>query len=259
MANSQLTGKYYKLPSEILNYIKKALISYPSGEGVRRANFLLKNGSITYESLKRIKNFFDTFNPTTNDNTQYYLAGGKPMKDFINQTLENERNATKGSKEVKREISQNLGQDTGTYDPSQNLREGKEKKKENALAVIVDKDNKFLLLKRAKIKNGWGNEQYGLAGGMVEKNESPEEACKREVKEETGIEIKKIIKTFTINRDPKSVEYVFACRFDGDPMEIELNDEHTNYGWYDIAEIGYLDTVPNLREYLILAFTDYDK
>ena len=90
----------------------------------------------------------------------------------------------------------------------------------------------------------------------VKRAEREREIKKFEILEEIGLEIKKFVKTFSIQRKPDSIEHVFACRYDGDPTDIELdNSENTNYGWYDTDEMEYLDIVPNLIEYITLAFT----
>ena len=65
--------------------------------------------------------------------------------------------------------------------------------------------------------------------------------------------------SFTIQRSPDSIEYVFACRYSGDPTNITINEEHTNYGWFNIEEMKFLDIVPNLIEYITLSFIDYNK
>ena len=61
MANSQLLDKTYKIPPDVIKYIGKVLVYTPNGEGVKRAKYLLKNGSITYQEMKRLKNFLDNF------------------------------------------------------------------------------------------------------------------------------------------------------------------------------------------------------
>lgn len=48
---------------------------------------------------------------------------------------------------------------------------------------LNDKDE--VLIVKPKYKEGWE-----IPGGIVEPNESPQEACEREVKEETGLSIK---------------------------------------------------------------------
>ena len=101
MANSQLLDKQYRIPPDVLKYIQTTLVSNPSGEGVKRAKFMLKNGSVTYQELKRLKNFFDYFNPETDNKAQYALAGGDLMKSFVERTLNADRAAVKRSKKAK--------------------------------------------------------------------------------------------------------------------------------------------------------------
>lgn len=50
--------------------------------------------------------------------------------------------------------------------------------------LILDEGNNILLIKRAD------NDLWGLPAGSIELNESPETAAIREVKEETGLDIK---------------------------------------------------------------------
>ena len=220
---------------------------------------MLKNGQITYSAMKRLKNFFDYFNPETGDKMQYALAGGQPMKNFIDITLTQDRNAVEQSKNIKQDMNANPNSELMPYQaPTPSLSEAKEDLKKNAIAVIVDKDNKILLLKRGSDPKIWQPSKWALVGGAIEKGETPLQAVKREIEEETGLEIKKFIKTFSIQRNPDSVEHIFACRYEGDPTDIRLNDENTNYGWYDMDEMKYLDIVPNLVEYITIAFKKYD-
>jgi 8-oxo-dGTP diphosphatase len=253
--NQYLKDKHYGIPQEVLNSINVALISNPNSNGVKRAKYILKNGVVTYQELKRLKNFFDYFNPETGDKIQYALAGGNLMKQFIETTLNQDRAGVNRSKDVRQDM--NVDVNLGTK-ASQTPRLNEDKKgelKKNAIAVIVNKDNKFLLLKRAKGKGIWQPEKWALVGGGIEKGETPQKAVEREIEEETGLVIDKFVKTFSIQRNPDSIEHIFACRYEGDPTEITLNEENTNYGWYDVSEMDYLDIVPNLIEYITLAFT----
>lgn len=254
--NSQLYGKQYKLPENILSGINAALINNPQGEGVKRAKFLLKNGSITYQNLERLKNFFKYFNPQSGDKAQYALAGGDLMRNFIETTLASDRSGVQQQKQVTQDmrVDPNLGTSAFNANP---LNEVKKDLAKNAVAVIVNNDNKILLLKRGE-ETKWCPGKWGLVGGMIEKGETPEQACKREVKEETGLEVNKLSQCFSIQRKSDSIEYVFACRYKGDPTEIILDAENTNYGWYDVSEMEYLDTVPHLIEYITLVFKSYD-
>jgi mutator protein MutT len=256
MANSELYNKTYKIPSEVLKFIQTTLISNPNNEGVRRAKHVLKNGNLTYQAIKRLKNFFDHFNPQVDNKIQYALAGGDLMKSFIQRTLSTERDGVKRSKEIRLDMHANPNSELHAYQ-NPRLNEEKEKKKEvkkNAIAVIVNRDNKILLLKRSK-KSDWMPNQWSLVGGGIEKGETPEKACKREIEEETTLQIDEFVKTFTIQRNPESIEHIFACRYNGDPTSVNLNQENIKYGWFDISEMKFLDIIPNLIEYITLVFT----
>lgn len=257
--NSELYNKTYRIPSHVLKYIQTILVSNPNGKGVKRAKFMLKNGVITYQVLKRLKNFFDHFNLATNDKTQYQLAGGDLMRSFVDRTLNAERNAVRQAKKVKQDMTVDVNLATKPYQtPRLSEGEDKKEKKKNACAIIVNNDNKILLLKRADGKDIWMPGKWALIGGGVEKDETPQQAVEREIREETGLEIKKFIKTFTMNRNEGSVEHFFACQYDGDPTDVELNEENTNYGWFDIGEMKFLDIVPHLIEYITIAFKKYE-
>jgi 8-oxo-dGTP diphosphatase len=256
--NSELYDKQYKIPENILKYVQTTLISNPNGEGVKRAKYMLKNGVITYQVLKRLKNFFDYFNPQTDSKVQYALAGGDQMKTFIETTLAADRSAVERSKENTRDIHADLNLGLDPYDASVNLNESKDDLKKNAVAIIVDKDRKILLLKRADIKETWMPSKWALVGGGIEEGENPKEAVEREIKEETKLVVDKTIEMFRIQRHSDSIEFVFVCEYVGEPTDVVLNGENTAYGWYEIDEINYLDIVPHLVEYITLAFKKYE-
>jgi len=259
MANQELYDKTYKIPADVLKGVQATLVSNPQGEGVKRAKFMLKNGVLTYQAMKRLKNFFDTYNQETTDPSQFALAGGLPMKTFIETTLNQDRAGVQRSKEARRAVQSG---DVKDLMPFQTPRLNEEKKKEldqNAVAVIVNEDNKILLLKRSDYEDQWMPDKWALVGGGVEKNETPEEACKREIQEETGLIINKFVESFKIQRHEGSEETVFAAKYDGDPTDVNLDmKENVKYGWYDVGEMEYLDTVPHLVEYITLVFKKYD-
>lgn len=252
MANSELLNTTYKLPPDVLQAIQSTLVSNPTGDGVKRAKYMLKNGVVTYQVLKRLKNFFDTYNPRVVTPAQYNLAGGEPMRSFVERTLNANRDAVKRTVDTKRTAMPRLAE-------SENKKKKKKDIEKNACAIIVDKDNKILLLKRADEEGTWMPNKWALVGGGVEKGETPLQAVEREIMEETGLEVKKFISSFNLQRNStNSIEYMFVCRFEGDPTEINLNQENTRYGWFSTGEMEYLDTVPHLLEYITLAFKSYE-
>ena len=54
----------------------------------------------------------------------------------------------------------------------------------------IEKDNKYLMLHRIKKKNDVNEGKWIGVGGHFEADESPEECVLREVKEETGLDVK---------------------------------------------------------------------
>ena len=57
-----------------------------------------------------------------------------------------------------------------------------------SLILFHDKESKRVILQDRRRMNKWG-EEYGFFGGQIEEGETPEEALKREVLEELGIQI----------------------------------------------------------------------
>lgn len=255
MANSELYGNEYKIPENVLNYVYKATVRYPNNNGIKRAKHLLYNGKITYQSLKRLKNFFYNGNY---DQAQYDLAGGDLMKKFVDSTLSRDRDNVERSKEAKRDVNTGVDLTDKPFKPNPNLNEGKNGLKQNAIAVIVNGDNKILLLKRSDYEKQWMPNKWSLVGGAIEKGETPEKACSREIKEETGLDINNFVKSFKIQRRSDSIEHIFACKYDDTPTSIELNKENSSYGWFDVDEMDSLDKVPHLIEYITLVFKKYD-
>ena len=76
-------------------------------------------------------------------------------------------------------------------------------------AVITDDGGRVLLLNHVfRIGSGWG-----IPGGFIEKGEQPEEAIRRELREEIGLELERAEIAFvrTLKR-PRQVEIIFRCR-----------------------------------------------
>jgi 8-oxo-dGTP diphosphatase len=74
-------------------------------------------------------------------------------------------------------------------------------------AVVFNKKGEVLLIKRGLEELNGG--KYDLPGGHIEKNETIEEALVREVKEETGLDVKKgeIIDTVEFPKDNKQIGF----------------------------------------------------
>ena len=259
--NSELYDKKYPVPLPIIAKLKSQLMGNdPTGEGVKRAKFLIKNGYATYQMLKRIKNFFDNFDQTSDSLQEYELSGGNDMRNYIEHTLEADRSSYNTSKSVKRPLS--MGEST----MKMKIMEAEEKEvssdtenlTKNALAVIYNDENRVLLLKRSSYPDQWMPNKWALVGGGVEDGEEPIAGCAREIKEETGLVIKNLLERAVLQRNPDSVEHIFVAKYEGDPFNIKLDEENQGYGWFGKNEIDFLDVVPNLMDYINIAIKNYD-
>jgi len=78
-----------------------------------------------------------------------------------------------------------------------------------AAAVVVDDDGRVLLLDHVfRSGNGWG-----IPGGFIEAGEQPEDAVRRELREEADLELESAEFAFVrILQDPSQVEIIFRCR-----------------------------------------------
>lgn len=102
-------------------------------------------------------------------------------------------------------------------------------------AVIV-MNGSLLFLRR---KNNPAAGQWWFAGGRIHKGESLEETLRREVKEETGLEIEsyRFIKAYSRvfpERHDITIAYLCKCR----EGKVELDSEHSEYRLFKKLPIG---------------------
>jgi 8-oxo-dGTP pyrophosphatase MutT (NUDIX family) len=106
-----------------------------------------------------------------------------------------------------------------------------------AVAIcIFTQAKEILLLKRAKKKlKGW----WEAPGGWVRKDESPIDAALREVREETGLELKKgRLRFVKAGKNPDGTLVInFAVRMRGKPRLRLRKREHSSYDWFKIEEL----------------------
>ncbi len=107
-------------------------------------------------------------------------------------------------------------------------------------AVIINPDDKVLICRSTK----W-NKKYIIPGGHIELGEGMEAALKREVMEETGLEIYDI-ELFSLKDSLKSSDldkhFIFIdylCRTDS--YQVTLNDEADLYEWISLNELDKYD------------------
>jgi 8-oxo-dGTP pyrophosphatase MutT (NUDIX family) len=263
--NSQLynEGKHYPIPRGILLKINAKLATSPNNEGKKRAKNLVKMGYCTYPMLKRLKNFFDYFDPKKQA-LEFELVGGNEMKNFVEQTLQSERERTNISNQNK-VMSAPPSAFDNTLNINQTPRMGvsesdlpENKKSRGALAVIVNEEGKVLIVKRAPFKGSWQPDKFGIVGGGIEEGEQPINAARREVMEEVRLNLEQFIDEFIILSPPNTVDHVFIAKAPKN-AEVVLNNEHTEYRWVSLVEIKTLidQSVPMLYECVELGLQKY--
>ena len=120
---------------------------------------------------------------------------------------------------------------------------------------VVVYNQRLLLLKKIKpSKDNYG--YWELPGGGMEYNESPNEAVKREIMEETGLEVdvEGMISSFhVVRKDKEIVGIIFLCYAKNDL--VQLSSEHTEYVFVTqeeakqyLAQGLYDDTFGNKQE-----------
>ncbi len=112
MANSDLQGEYLNIDKDIKKHLNKIFNAYKGAKdvpGYQRLEGLIDKDTISYEQLKLMKNFFDSYNGGKKE-TEYLLNGGSLMKKWVQSVLDDARQKSKGTKDSLEAI----GMDTET-------------------------------------------------------------------------------------------------------------------------------------------------
>jgi 8-oxo-dGTP diphosphatase len=110
------------------------------------------------------------------------------------------------------------------------IRTTQEKFTVSAAAVITDEEGKVLLLNHLlRPLSGWG-----LPGGFVNAGEQPEEAIRREIREETGMEINNVT-MFRVRTIRRHIEILFRAEPLGEATV--QSREILGLGWFGIHDL----------------------
>lgn len=96
-------------------------------------------------------------------------------------------------------------------------------------AIVFDSDGRVLLIQRRD------NQHWEPPGGVLELGETPEEGVQREVREETGIEVRvRSLSGVYKNMTKAVVALVFSCEVEaGAPHE---TDEARRVQWFEVEK-----------------------
>ena len=110
---------------------------------------------------------------------------------------------------------------------------------EKILTFIINENNQLLLLKGSDNDPQFHKSFWYVVTGSCEKDDKDQfETIKREVKEETNLDVtqsiylNKIFKYKSLNTD--CIEYVYLSKVNN--SDILLNEEHIDYKWCDFNE-----------------------
>lgn len=115
---------------------------------------------------------------------------------------------------------------------------------------IEYKDKIIAVHRHPEIRHG---DMWGLPSGMMEKNETPEQAIIREIKEETGLIVKKVkhLKTYKVRYSEYDFLYhLFKLKLD-EYKELRLNTlEHHKVEWLYPKDLLDKKLIPGFHIFL---------
>jgi 8-oxo-dGTP pyrophosphatase MutT (NUDIX family) len=101
-----------------------------------------------------------------------------------------------------------------------------------AAAIVFDPDGRVLV-----VKENYGRYRWSLPGGAVEDGETPEQACVREAREETGaeVEVRELVGRYGLVGGFES--YAFVCEVAAGEPALQPTGELSDVCWLAPADI----------------------
>lgn len=117
----------------------------------------------------------------------------------------------------------------------------------SVVAVIRNSAGRYLVLKRRNDETAYPG-MYTFPGGKIEGNDTVEETLIREVKEETGLQIKpgKFLlkdKSYLRSDGQTSKFFSYLCQVVNDSAPIDFGHDFTDARWVSAAELSLLPHV----------------
>lgn len=121
--------------------------------------------------------------------------------------------------------------------------------------VVVAKEGQVLMVRRAEDDYLGGS--FELPGGGIEAGETFAESVTREVLEETGLRVNRIVGMFpgfeySTPAKPKVRQFNFLVETEN--SDVRISSEHDSYRWIEQGDIGTLAVTGPMKECLERAF-----
>ena len=131
--------------------------------------------------------------------------------------------------------------------------DGKKQKRIVAVVgVVFDVNNKVLLSQRNQPQTPYAHDKWQFPGGGMEFGEDPIETVKREVKEETGIDIellseKPVLHSSNLSMPEEDIHLVvlgFPARYVSGEINVSADSETKDAKWCDAEKIDFSVCIP---------------
>ena len=127
--------------------------------------------------------------------------------------------------------------------------------------AAIFQNGKLLIVQRDKNEKVAGG-TWECPGGKVEFGEDLETALKREVIEETGlnIHVKRILYAAVYNSDPKRQFIILTYLSSSDDQTVTLSNEHMNYQWVNKEQVKSLlapNIINDFEKYKVFSLEDW--
>ncbi len=115
-------------------------------------------------------------------------------------------------------------------------------------AIVLNREDKFLALKAS-----YKGLRWDIPGGAVEIPEKHEEALRREIREEAGIDVGNFVPLAVetgYNKEEVSYVIFIGYKCETADKDVTLSGEHTEYRWVTKEEFAELDATPYLKDFV---------
>ncbi len=102
--------------------------------------------------------------------------------------------------------------------------------RKSAKIIVLDKANNILILRRSETHPYWPK-HYDFPGGIIEKDEAPEEGVERELIEETGLKAENISLIYEKKHLLGFHRYIYLAKLNEIKPAIEISWEHDQAIW----------------------------